>query len=48
MNFIDYIVNKTEKQPGVASIYKCKITGFHFSWEDSNMHYNYLIENNLL
>ena len=48
MTFIDYIVKHTKKQAGVSSIYKCKITGLSFSWEDSNMHFNYLIKNNLI
>ena len=48
MNTIEYIVNHTEKEPGVASIYKCKITGFRFGWEDTDMHMNYLKRNNLI
>ena len=47
-NFIDYIVNHTNKRPGNSSIYECKISGLHFSWEDSDMHFNYLIKNNLI
>ena len=48
MTVIEYIVNHTDKQPGVSSIYKCKITGLHFGWEDTDMHMNYLKRKKLI
>lgn len=48
MTVIEYIVGYTEKEAGVTSIYKCKITGFRFGWEDIYMHMNYLKRNNLI
>ena len=48
MTFINYIVNHTNKRAGVSSIYECKITGVSFSWEDSDMHFNYLKRKNLI
>lgn len=48
MDFQTYIIYHTTKLRGPASIYKCKLTGFHFGWEDSEMHYNYLIRTNAI
>jgi len=48
MEFKHYILNHTNKRGGAASIYECKITGMSFSWEDSGMHFNYLIKNNYI
>jgi hypothetical protein len=45
MTFIEYITKYTTKEKGVGSIYKCNITGFHFGWEDVDMHMNYLKRN---
>lgn len=48
MSKVEYILNHTDRDDGYASIYKCKITGLHFSWEDSEMHFNYLIRKKLI
>lgn len=45
MKFKPYIKTKTERQ---GDFYKCEITHLHFSWEDSNIHFDYLIKNNLI
>ena len=48
MTRIEYIRNYTTKWAGVDSIYTCNITGLSFSWEDSDMHFNYLKRKNLI
>lgn len=48
MKLIHYIVNYTEKEKGVVSLYKCKLTGVVFSWEDTSLHMNYLKRKKLI
>lgn len=48
MTVIEYITKHTTKQGGLASIYKCNISNLHFSWEDVDMHMNWLERNKLI
>lgn len=45
--FKEYIIKNTTRRDGIA-IYKCHFTGLSFSWEDSDSHFDYLIEKKII
>jgi hypothetical protein len=47
MTFIEYIKNHTIIE-GTFMVYRCKVTGLSFGWEDANMQFDYLIKNKLI
>lgn len=48
MTDIEYILNHTTKQRGVTALYKCHFTNQIISWEDMDMHLNYLRRNKII